>query len=168
MRLLLIRHAIAVPRGTPGIADDKRPLTPEGETKFRLAARGLSRIVDPPDALLTSPLVRARQTAEIAAEVWKGPVRPRVVEALIDANWDELLPVLESYSEDSIVALIGHEPSLSKLLAKLLRAREPERLEFRKGGTAFVAVTEGLSAGGTLLWFNPSRVLRKLGAPPKS
>ena len=63
MKLLLIRHATAVPSGTPGIPDDERPLTAKGKKKFRLAARGLARIVRRPDALLTSPLPRALETA---------------------------------------------------------------------------------------------------------
>ena len=69
MQLLIIRHAIAVPRGTPGIPDEDRPLTPEGEQKFREAAEGLAKLVDRPDALLTSPWLRAKQTAAIAAVV---------------------------------------------------------------------------------------------------
>ena len=66
MQLIIIRHAIAVPHGTPGYADEERPLTPEGEAKFKEAARGLARAYDRPDALLTSPWLRARQTAAIA------------------------------------------------------------------------------------------------------
>ena len=66
MKLLLIRHAAAVPRGTPGVPDDERPLTPDGKAKFRVAARGLARVTRRPDLLLTSPLLRARATAEIA------------------------------------------------------------------------------------------------------
>ena len=60
MRLLLIRHAIAVPRGTPDVPDDERPLTKRGVTRFRSAARGLAEAVARPDVLLTSPLLRAR------------------------------------------------------------------------------------------------------------
>jgi phosphohistidine phosphatase len=52
MKLLLIRHATAVPRGTPGVPDDERPLTPDGKAKFRMAARGLARVTRRPDVLL--------------------------------------------------------------------------------------------------------------------
>ena len=71
MKLLLIRHAPAVRNGSAGIRDGERPLTPRGRARFRLAARGLARIADRPDVLLTSPLVRARATAEIAAAAFK-------------------------------------------------------------------------------------------------
>src|SRR5207247_9322868 len=70
MKLLLIRHATAIPRGTPGVPDDERPLTPDGKAKFRVAARGLARVTRRPDLLLTSPLPRARATAEIAARAF--------------------------------------------------------------------------------------------------
>ena len=71
MKLLILRHAIAVPRGTPGIPDDERPLTAKGEQRFRRAARGLARIARRPDAILTSPLPRALRTAEIAGRAWR-------------------------------------------------------------------------------------------------
>src|SRR5262245_23926901 len=75
MKLTIIRHAIAVPAGTEGIADDERPLMPKGRRRFREVARGLAEVCEPPDVLLTSPLPRARETAEIAAEAW-GDVTP--------------------------------------------------------------------------------------------
>ena len=78
MRLLIIRHAAAVERGTPGLGDDDRPLTPKGKSRFRAAAKGLARIVARPDVLLTSPLPRARQTAEIAARAARERVRMRL------------------------------------------------------------------------------------------
>ena len=58
MRLLIVRHAIAVAAGMPGIPDAERPLTPAGARKFRAAAKGLAAILDPPDVLLASPLLR--------------------------------------------------------------------------------------------------------------
>jgi hypothetical protein len=82
MQLIIIRHAIAVPRGTPGIPDEDRPLTPEGEQKPREAAKGLTSLVGRPDALLTSPWLRVKQTAAIAAawgriEPWRSRDEPR-------------------------------------------------------------------------------------------
>src|SRR5258708_1628001 len=81
MHLLIVRHAIAVPHGTPEVPEDERPLTPRGEKRFRAAARGLARICRPPDVLLSSPLVRARQTADIAPEAW-GDVKVSEADAL--------------------------------------------------------------------------------------
>jgi phosphohistidine phosphatase SixA len=64
MKRLLLRHAAAVPRGTAGVSDDERPLTPSGWAAFRVGARGPARIARRPDVVLTSPLARARATAE--------------------------------------------------------------------------------------------------------
>jgi len=65
MHLLIVRHAIAVPYGTPDVADDDRPLTEDGRKRFRRVARGMTRLVHRPDALLSSPHLRAWQTAEL-------------------------------------------------------------------------------------------------------
>jgi phosphohistidine phosphatase len=161
MHLLIIRHAVAVPRGTPGIPDPERPLTPEGEKKFKKAAKGLARIVDRPDAILTSPWARARRTAEIAAAAWGG-IEPRDTPALTGGDLDALQKALAGYGKDATVALVGHEPWLSGLLAHLLGTPHDERVAFKKGGAALVEVRASLADGGSLLFFIPPSVLREL------
>jgi phosphohistidine phosphatase len=161
MRLIIIRHAVAVPRGTPGIPDEERPLTPEGEARFREAARGLAALVDRPDALLTSPWRRAKQTAAIAAAAW-GRVEPSETPALAGGSFEAQAAVLDRLPRDSTVAVVGHEPHLSELLARLLGSREDERLAFKKGGAALVDVPGRLAEGGQLVWFLPPKVLRRL------
>ena len=162
MLLLIIRHAIAVPRGTPGIADEDRPLTAEGELKFREAAKGLAALVDRPDTLLTSPWLRAKQTAAIAAAAW-GHVEAKATPALAGGSFEQQAEVLARYPKDSTVAVVGHEPHVSELLARLLGSRNDDRLTFRKGGAALVDVPGPLAEGGELVWFLPPKVLRKLG-----
>jgi phosphohistidine phosphatase len=162
MQLLIIRHAAAVERGTPGIPDDDRPLTPEGEEKFAEVARGLAGLVDRPDALLTSPLLRARQTAALAAAAW-GRIDPDEAPALAGGSFEEQAAVLDRYRGDATVAIVGHEPHLSALLARLIGTRHDDRLAFKKGGAALVDVPARLAGGGQLVWFLPPRVLRKLG-----
>jgi phosphohistidine phosphatase len=161
MQLLIIRHAIAVPRGTPGVPDEDRPLTPEGEAKFREAAKGLARIVDRPDVLLTSPWLRAKQTAAVAAAAW-GRLEPRETPALAGGSFEEQAAVLDRHSADATVAVVGHEPYVSALLARLVGSRAEDRLEFKKGGAALVEVPGALADGGRLLWFLPPRILRRL------
>ena len=161
MHLLIIRHAIAVPRGTPGIPDEERPLTPEGELKFRETAKGLAALVDRPDGLLTSPWLRAKQTAAIAAAAW-GRIEPKETAALAGGSFEEQAEVLDRYPEDATVAVVGHEPHVSELLGRLLGSRHDERLAFKKGGAALVDVPGPLAGGGTLAWFLPPKVLRKL------
>jgi phosphohistidine phosphatase len=161
MRLLVIRHAIAVPRGTPGIPDDERPLTARGRRRFRKAARGLARTVGRPDVLLTSPLIRALATAEIAAGAW-GRIKPAVELALAQGNPARVLAALAAQPADATIAVVGHEPYLSGLLATLLGGAEVDRLTFRKGGAALLELPGPPAEGGRLLWFLPPKLLRRL------
>ena len=161
MRLILIRHAIALPHGSPGVSEDERPLTPRGQKRFRLAAAGLARVVKRPEAVLTSPLLRARQTAEIAARAW-GKLAPIDVAALATGDIEGLTFALKDHSPEARVALVGHEPHMSALLARLIGAGGGEPLTFRKGGAALVELPGGLEQGGTLLWYLPPRILMQL------
>ena len=158
MRLLLIRHAIAVPSGTPGVEDDERPLTSRGRKRFRSAARGLARIMDRPDILLTSPLPRAVETAEIAAHAF-GKLEPKHDKALARGVGD-ILALLRRQPSDATVAIVGHEPTLSQVLARLLGSGRPERLAFKKGGAALVEVPDEARSAGRLVWFLRPRILR--------
>jgi phosphohistidine phosphatase len=161
MRLLIVRHAVAVEHGTPGFADDERPLTPEGEKKFKKVARGLRLIAPRPDAVLSSPLPRAFRTAEIAAAAW-GKVVPQMTPALHAGSFDDLAEALAPYGADAVVALFGHEPQLSGVLGRLLGSDSASRLAFGKGGAALVDVPQSLRDGGTLVFFIPPKVLRRL------
>ena len=162
MKLLIIRHAAAVPRGTPGIADDDRPLTPRGKKKFRAAAKGLARVADRPDILLTSPLPRAVATAEIAAEAFRR-VEPQVERALAGDEVEDILRALRGLPSPDQVALVGHEPVLSALLAHLIGGSRPERIGFKKGGAALVDLPDGPGPSGRLIWFVRPRILRLIG-----
>lgn len=161
MKLLLVRHAIAVPAGTPDIPDDERPLTKRGRKRFRKAARGLARIVPPPDLLLTSPLPRALETAEIAAGAWGGVI-PTPEPLLAAGQAADLIAALAARDAEDVVALVGHEPGISKLLAHLLGGTA-ECLPFKKGGAALLAMEPAESGRAHLVWFLPPRLLRKLG-----
>jgi phosphohistidine phosphatase len=160
--LLIIRHAIAVDPESAGVDDADRPLTEEGANKWKEAAQGLAAILDPPGALLTSPLLRARQTAEIAGQAWGG-LSPRKTDALAGGEFDELARVVDNHRDQELVALVGHEPWVSSLLARLLGTRHGERLSFKKGGAALVELPAALAAGGHLVWLLPPRLLRALG-----
>jgi phosphohistidine phosphatase len=161
VKLLIIRHAIAVPRGTPGIPDDKRPLTSRGIRRFKSAAKGLARVVPRPDAILTSPWKRARQTAEIAAEAW-GRLRPRDTAALAGGSFDALVRALGEHPAGATVAIVGHEPWLSAFLARVLGSGDDERFEFRKGGAALVEFAGRPQDGGRLVFYLSPRLLRAL------
>jgi phosphohistidine phosphatase len=162
VRLVIIRHGIAVPHGTPGIADDDRPLTPKGEKRFRQAARGLARIVRKPDQVLTSPRIRAARTAEIAARAWGG-MKPKTDPALASGSVRQMLAMLAGWPKDATIVIVGHEPDLSALLARLLGGAESTRLIFRKGGAALLELPGPPGHGGRLVWYLRPRILRALG-----
>lgn len=162
MLLLMVRHGAAVERGAPGIPDDERPLTPDGEKKFRQAARGLAHTLDKPYAILTSPLPRAHRTAEILSEAYSGATL-LATPALAEGSFEDLFALLKDYPQKASVALVGHEPYLSSLLSRLIGARDGGLVPFKKGGMALVELEGGLKQGGRLLFFMPPRMLRALG-----
>jgi phosphohistidine phosphatase len=162
VKLILIRHAEAVERGTPGMADEERPLTPEGERRFRKAARGLARLAPRPRLLLTSPLPRARRTAEIAAGAW-GRVKPIEADALARGDFAALESRLFGRGSQ-VAAVVGHEPHLSSFLAHLLGSDGAEKVAFRKGGAAMVELLGPPAGGARLVWFLSPKALRRLGS----
>ena len=164
MKLLLIRHATAVPRGTPGVPDNERPLTPEGKAKFRVAARGLARVTRRPDVLLTSPLPRARVTAEIAARAFEH-IAPTLEPALARSSVDGIVAALQTHPPGARIALVGHEPLLGALLGRLLGTAQGGQFAFEKGGAALVDLPGGPEANGRLRWFLKPRILRTLARP---
>ena len=161
MQLLIVRHGAAVERGTPGIPDDERPLTPDGEKKFRQAARGAACVLDKPYAILTSPLPRAHRTAELLAEAMGG-VTLTATPALSYGSFEELFELLKEFPQKALIAVVGHEPYLSSLLARLVGAKASSGLAFKKGGMALVEIASGLDGGALLLSFLPPRVLREI------
>ena len=162
MQLVIIRHAIAVARGTPDVPDDERPLTKSGKRRFKEAARGLARICRRPDVLLTSPLPRAADTAEIAADAWGG-ITPASEPALAHGTPDEILALLSEYPADRRIAIVGHEPMLSALLARLLGSNDGVGFTLRKGGVAHLDVPGQPGNGARLDWLLRPRILRALG-----
>ena len=161
MKVVLIRHAPAVRGGTPGILDGDRPLTSSGKVKFRAAARGLARIMPRPSVLLTSPLPRAQETAEIAAHAFTD-IEPGIERALAHGSVDDVLIVLKAHPLDATVVLVGHEPLLGALLARMLGSGRAEPVAFKKGGAAIVDLPEGPATPGRLVSFLDPHVLRAL------
>lgn len=150
MKLLLLRHGIAVEPGTPGYERDRdRPLTTEGQRKVRLVARALDRLELTPNVILTSPLLRARQTASLVAEVLERTQHlhdcPPL--ALGDPPAAVLTFLKKHHASAGCVMLVGHQPDLG-CLASLLITGNPHgaQIEFRKAG---LGVLEwGGSVGG--------------------
>jgi phosphohistidine phosphatase len=144
MFIYLMRHGPAVPfEANPELPDGKRQLTPEGRKKTRLAARGLNRLGLDIDVVLTSPLVRAKETAElVVSELSLPPDELRETGNLAPGGDAEtLLRELAQIGHASSFLLVGHEPDISHLTARLLvNGRGNLDLIFKKAAVCCVEV----------------------------
>jgi len=162
VELYLVRHAIAAPRGDDWPDDDKRPLTARGVSRFKEAVEGLRRLGVGIDEIFTSPLVRARQTADLLAAGLPGTPVVRTLDALAPGHEPRsVLAQLARAARRRRVALVGHEPGLGELAAHLIGAGRA--LPFKKGGVCRIEV-ESLTSrrAGALTWFVPPKLLRGL------
>jgi phosphohistidine phosphatase len=160
--IYLIRHGLAEARGEAWPDDTKRPLTERGSAHLRRSARGLARLGVSWDVVLTSPLVRARQTAEMVASVFEP--RPHIVaiESLAPGGtYQAVLADLEKQSRRSSIALVGHEPDIGELASRLAGSRQP--IAFKKGAVCRIDVdTLPPDGPGTLRWFLTPKIMRTL------
>jgi phosphohistidine phosphatase len=168
MDLLIIRHGIAEDKDTfaaTGKTDDLRPLTAEGRTKMTHSAEGLREVAPTISLLATSPLVRARETADIIGRVYGIEVRETEV-LRPTASFDEFLGWLKGRSEQPVVAIVGHEPHLSKLATFLMTGEKESRIELKKGGACSLTF-DGVPKSGsaTLDWLLHPSHLRSLARP---
>jgi phosphohistidine phosphatase len=161
--LYLVRHAIAAERG-PNYPDDrKRPLTSQGIARFKHAVEGLKSFDVKLELVLTSPLVRATHTAELLMAGIGGKPRLETLDALAPGGrMSQVLDAIARHSKRTHhIALVGHEPDLGEIAARLLRARGT--IEFKKGAVCCIELDGAMPIGpGTLRWLLPPRALRKL------
>jgi phosphohistidine phosphatase len=165
MELYLVRHAPAFTRDPAQWPDDgERPLTLEGEAKFRKAARGLRRVVPVVDLVLSSPFARAWRTAELLEEEagWPAPKPSPGLEA--GRSPVEGIETIRPHLSVSSLALIGHEPNLSELASTLLAGNATHlAMQIKKGGVVHLRLDHGLRPGTALLrGLLTPRVLRAL------
>jgi phosphohistidine phosphatase len=163
LSLYLVRHALAAERGEKYPDDDLRPLTPKGMERFREAVEGLAAYGVGVDIVLTSPLVRARQTADILAGSLPDP--PRIVETDALRPGASLDAIVRAVSECcggcSSVALVGHEPGIGEIAGRLVGMSDP--LAFNKGAVCRIDFDEWPPRGaGRLRWFVTQKILRTM------
>lgn len=165
MKVLLIRHARAQERtAQTALArrDHARRLTDAGRKDMRRAAKGLRKIAPDLDILASSPLVRARETAEIIERVFGGPAITELAALAPGAAPEELLGWLREQHVNT-VALVGHEPDLSRMAAYLLSREARGFIEMKKGAACMVEFDSAPAAGtGTLTWLLAPGQLRRL------
>lgn len=168
MRLFVVRHGLAGESDAKRWPDDDdRPLTSYGAAKFHEAARGL-RLLDPSiTRVITSPVLRARQTAEILLERLKDrELRLELDDSLrYDAPIKRAWELIRHFRDDENVALVGHEPHLSTLIACLIAGDEEGcNVEMKKGAVACLDGRDRSRPGRLALrWLMTQKLLGRLG-----
>jgi phosphohistidine phosphatase len=150
----MVRHGIAAERGSY-TDDGLRPLTDRGRDRMQAAAQGLATLLQP-DVILTSPLVRARETAELIAGTTGASIQ--LCEALASGDHESLMAAAHA---ETVIA-VGHEPHISSYLEWALGTKHLP-VEIKKGSAALVMFEGAPGPGaGELEWFMPPRALREL------
>jgi len=166
MQLLVIRHAAAEDKeewARTGKSDDERPLTADGTRDMAKTAKGLRTIVAEVDLIATSPLVRARQTADIVASAL-GVQGVEVTDVLIPETPLSAFATWLVGQEHETVVVVGHEPHLGILVTWLLSGVEQPRVEMKKGAACLIEFDGKPAKGkGLLRWSIPPGLLRRLG-----
>jgi phosphohistidine phosphatase len=154
VELYLIRHADALPLGEGGIADDaERPLSEEGQKQAKQIAAGLQRRGVKLDLLLTSPLARARQTADPLAGA-KPSLAAKLEECSLLAPGLKPRKLSKALAETgkAVLGLVGHQPDLGEYAAWLLGSKKVQ-IDLAKAGVAYLKCPEGPEKGaGRLVW----------------
>ena len=135
-------------------SDDERPLTKRGKREIRDVAKFLDRLKVRPDLIVTSPLPRAAQTAEIAADYLKAKLRKD--ELLAPGFGSSKLPTVLKRHRARVLMLVGHEPDFTQVISELTGAS----LKLSKAGVALVDV-DPESEEGKLLWLFPPKIAKK-------
>ena len=136
MNLYIVRHAIAIQPGTPGYEDDsQRPLTDKGLEKMKKIVKGLRQLDIELDKILSSPYVRARDTAKILANEFKMDDQLQFSENLIPpGNFEALIAEIQEKYDVGSLALVGHEPILSQFISWLATGNREMKITLKKGG----------------------------------
>ena len=159
MKLFFLRHGIAED-GRPGTRDFDRRLTDEGVAQMRGVARGLRALDLEPEVILTSPVVRARQTAEIAAEELSAAGRLQVEQRLAcGCRFQDLAQMVDGHGPKARILLVGHEPDLSAMV----RSLSGGCVHMGKASLACVECADVATGSGELRWLLKAEHLCLIG-----
>jgi phosphohistidine phosphatase len=165
MQLYIVRHGVAIDREDPKCPPDpERFLTEEGIEKTKQVARGVAEVGAVPDLMLSSPYVRAMQTAEIFASALEfSKQRIRKTDLLLPGA--EPLQLFRELSKDkdvSVVFVFGHAPQLDDLLATAIGSKH-HITSLKKAGVALVELKRLVPPSGQVIWLATPKLLRKAG-----
>lgn len=171
MRLYLMRHGKALDVGEHGVhRDSERPLSDKGAEIVREVALGLAVLGTTPDLVVTSPLLRTRQTAEIVAEVLGGVAVTLSPLLAPSGHVPDIVEWLHKNGGKSLF-LVGHMPDLAELTSLLLCNHVHGGIDFKKAGVCCLSFLGRPSPGtGCLDWFlppTPLGLLARQASPPR-
>ena len=160
--LFILRHGEAGNRMTVVEKDSERPLTPEGRTEMEKIAKSLKAIGLQTDRIYTSPLRRARETAEIAAKILEIPTLEEWDELKPDGSKQALYRKLARLEQNSRPILVGHEPHLSSMIGEIIGTPDA-RIVLKKGGLAKIRITSFTPRiSGELRWLLTPKITAKM------
>jgi phosphohistidine phosphatase len=167
MELYILRHGLAeTAPNPPSGGDSRRRLTNEGVDKMRRAAKGMKALELSFDLILSSPYLRARETAEIVAEALRPDKKLELSNALIPEGDSRVLieELAKKYPAKKQVLIVGHEPSLSRLISLLVSGETRATFDFKKGALCKLSAAN-LAHGqcAALEWLMTSKQLRQIG-----
>lgn len=157
MKLYFLRHGIAAEREGWSGGDAERPLTAHGRKCMEHEAKAIAHLGLQPDRIVTSPLKRAKETAQIVAARLGLENHLAEDERLaegFDAN--ALAEMLRTYGDVDCLMLVGHEPNFSRTIGQLIGGA---RVDLKKGGLARVDLSDATSRDGELVWLLPPKAL---------
>lgn len=157
VKVYFLRHGQAAGREEWHGDDAERPLTEDGKARMMREGKALAKLGLEVDTILTSPLARAKQTAEIVADAvdMHGKVRE---DERLGPGFDpaKLAGILRDCERDGAIMLVGHEPDFSETIGAIIGGG---KVDLKKGGLAYVDVPQASSVSGELVWLLPPKLL---------
>lgn len=161
MKCYFLRHGIAVEPEAWSGSDFERPLTREGHARMEYEAKAIAELSLDLDAIVTSPLLRAKQTAEIVAErLGRGTKLVEDPRLGAGFNPERLGAILAAHADAKAIALVGHEPAMSATIGHSIGGAG---IELKKAALAGVEFIHPASTSGTLFCLIPPKILVALG-----
>lgn len=167
MELLIVRHGIAEVRedfAKKNLGDHLRPLTLKGRKKIQKVGMQICSWMPTVDLIISSPFVRARQTAEILAQIYFGTTVVEAPELVPQSPPTAFLKWLKAHARDhNRVVVVGHEPQLSCFASFLLSGKSDSFIDIKKGGALCLELESfDISQAGTaeLLWLLPPKFIK--------
>jgi phosphohistidine phosphatase len=166
MEIYLLRHGDAESSG--GIPDKDRALTDEGRRQVTQSARAFARMTPRAPEILSSPLARALQSAELVAAQFKPLPEVKTTEALVPpGDFSELIDLIKAADAERVL-LVGHEPLLGRFLWAMISGVSAGAVPMRKASLARVDLSLPVLGDGNLIWLIPPEILKDMGSrlPP--